>query len=188
MNEILSRLEGHEKRIEIHDKRIAEQKQRIAEQAETIAAFQEMIDGTGSLMRRRLNGTVHEDEDCLPRYNSTLGYCVFDMPLKFEEDTLFDGEATFEDGTYFFDDVRIGSENSALRLDVGGVAYFENEVFFENGVQFSEEVIFLNDVTVEGPEKDSENPTEVTFKHYVEVALEEDKCSWSIRSLCSRET
>ena len=73
-----------------------------------IAGLQEMVEEDASYTPRRLIN----DDDCLPKYNATLGYCVFDMPIKIANDTVFDGvvsfknETHFEEMVYFEEDVR----------------------------------------------------------------------------------
>jgi hypothetical protein len=127
LNQILAKLETQDKTIETLNLRVTE--------LET-----QMVEDRGSYMSRRLNETDYDDDDCLPKYNSTLGYCVFDMPLKISEDTVFDGEVSFESETFFFDDVaifddlRIGNDNNDATLTVGGAARFESFTYFEEDV------------------------------------------------------
>jgi len=143
----------------------------IAKQDQAIASLQEAVKDNTSHVSRTLNS----NEECLPYYNATLGYCVNDLPTKFEADTVFEGVAAFENNSNLFDDVRICLDSDAgCELDVGALAYFKSDVNFDQMVEFNNDVTFLNDVTVEGPAHSSADASEFIVKNRVDMTFAQD--------------
>lgn len=145
VQQVLEAVETQALTIDTLSERIAQQDLIIQMQGERISELQAMFEHDGPFMSRRLNSTMYDSEDCLPVYNETLGYCVFELPVSFMDESVFNGGVTFE-----------------------------NDVFFEENVSFNDDATFFDDVTVEGPESSAADPSEFIVKGNVEVTFEED--------------
>jgi hypothetical protein len=153
-------------------------KTKVEKQDTLIRDIQDQLQVYEHMSRRLI-----DDSDCLPRYNETtmnnetIGRCIFDLPVVFEEDAKFKDDVDFLDDAFFDSDVRFGNsgDDSGHRVDFGFKAYFDNNVEFDDDVEFNDDTRFFDDVFVEGPDDSEDDPTEFEISGHVEVLFEQDE-------------
>jgi hypothetical protein len=147
-------------------------KTKVEKQDTLIRDLQDQLQVHEHMSRRLI-----DDSDCLPYYNETMGLCIFDLPVVFEEGAIFNDDVEFLDDAVFDSDVRFGKsgDDSGHRVDFGFKAYFDNNVEFDDDVEFNDDTHFLDDVFVEGPDDSHDDPTAFGISGHVDVLFEQDE-------------